>query len=89
MQLIKPDGTPITKWEEWTRPKRSYHWKPGRSAMELARAWFRDNCLSPPKEMIKLLSRHSRLTQLDFIIGIPELVTPLPEKGEGRNHDLA
>ena len=89
MKLTKPNGIPITRWEEWTRPKRNYQWKPGRSAMELAQAWFRDGYLSPPKEIMELLSKDSRLTQLKFILGIPELVTPLPEKGEGRNHDLA
>jgi hypothetical protein len=32
---------PIASWQDWTRPKRDYQWKAGRSAMELARSWFR------------------------------------------------
>jgi hypothetical protein len=88
VELSQPDGTPIKKWEEWTRPKRSYHWKPGRSAMELARAWFKHDRINIPKEVIGILSSHDRLKGFNFSKGIPEFVTPLPERGEGRNHDL-
>lgn len=30
----------INSMDDWTRPKKLEHWKAGRSAMELARAWF-------------------------------------------------
>jgi hypothetical protein len=33
-------GLPITDWRAWSRPEQDYRWVPGRSAMELARAWF-------------------------------------------------
>lgn len=89
IKLTKPDGTPITSWEEWTRPKKEIHWKAGRSAMELAKAWFRNDILSPPQELLSLLNSTDRLKGIDFISGVPELVTSLPERGEGRNHDLA
>ncbi len=88
MKLIRPDNSPIEKWEDWARPKREYQWKCGRSAMELAKAWFRDGRIAVPKELIELLAGHQRLSCLEFISGIPEKVTPLPERGEGRNHDL-
>lgn len=88
MKLFKPDRTSITKWDEWTRPKRDYQWKPGRSAMELAKAWFREDRPAIPAELLSLFAKHRRLEQLDILYGIPELVTPLPERGEGRNHDL-
>ena len=89
MNLTRADGTPINKWEDWTPPKHEKHWKSGRSAMELARAWFRvGQNAAPPEELIELLSSHERLTNLEFIQGTPELVTQLPQKGEGRNHDL-
>lgn len=89
MKLMLPNNTPMHKWEDWVRPKRDYQWKPGRSAMELAQAWFRDGHVGVPEELAELLSNHQRLSGLDFIVGFPELVTPLPEKGEGRNHDLS
>jgi len=66
-----------------------YHWKEGRSAMELAKSWFRNDALSPPQELSSLLHSHPRTNQIELTEGIPELVTPLPERGNGRNHDLA
>lgn len=87
--LTRPDGTPIMTWQEWTRPKKEYQWKPGRSAMELARSWFRNDVLSTPQELLSLLRSVPRLKDLQLTSGIPELVTSLPERGEGRNHDLA
>ncbi len=87
-QILCPDGTPIRAWAEWTRPKRGYQWKCGRSAMELARAWFPGDILTVPSESESVLLSHSRLEGLELIRAIPELVTALPERGEGRNHDL-
>ncbi len=89
LQLITPQGSPIIKYQEWTRPKKDYQWKEGRSAMELARSWFRHNHPQPPDEFVSLLHSSTRLESIHFTTGIPELVTALPERGEGRNHDLA
>jgi hypothetical protein len=86
--LTGRDGTLITKWEDWTRPKRDYQWAEGRSAMEVAKSWFRDETLSPPEELLRLLTSHERFADLHLTQGRPEFVTHLPEKGEGRNHDL-
>lgn len=88
LKLTRPDGTLITIYEDWTRPKKAYHWKDGRSAKELAKAWFRQGYLSPPDELMVLLHSEKRFHDLLLICGIPEHVTPLPVKGEGRNHDL-
>lgn len=89
LKLTRPDGTPITRWEEWTRPKRDYQWKEGRSAMELAKSWFRNGTPAPPQELLDLLNSHDRTKEIRFASGSPEKVTRLPERGEGRNHDLA
>lgn len=89
LKLITPKGTPITHYQEWTRPKKKYQWKAGRSAMELARSWFRHGQAEPPDELLSLLRSSTRLHNIQINTGIPELVTPLPERGEGRNHDLA
>jgi len=56
--------------------------------MELAKAWFPSGRLFAPPELMGILFSHSRLHGLKLIRGIPELVTSLPERGEGRNHDL-
>jgi hypothetical protein len=88
VKFSTPDEAPITRWEDWARPKRGYQWVPGRSAMELAKAWFTDGHLSAPQELTDLLHSHPRLNDLKLIRGVPELVTSLPVRGEGRNHDL-
>ena len=88
LKLTRPDGTPITKYEDWTPPMMAYHWKDDRSAKELAKAWFRPGQLLPPNEFMVLLLSEERFRSLQFICGIPEHVTPLPGRGKGRNHDL-
>ncbi len=89
LKLTIPQGKPIICYQEWARPKKSYQWKAGRSALELARSWFRQDHPSPPDEFLSLLHSSTRLHDIQIISGIPELVTRLPERGEGRNHDLA
>ena len=88
LTLSRLDGIPITHWQMWTRPKKEYQWEPERSAMELAKAWFRQSETSPPEELSQLLHSSERLMTLKFVRGIPERMTSLPERGEGRNHDL-
>jgi hypothetical protein len=41
-----------------------------------------------PREVADLLASHPRTAGLTLVEGIPEHVTSLPERGEGRNHDL-
>jgi hypothetical protein len=86
--LRNSNGQAIRRWEDWTRPKKSSHWQPGRSAMELARLWFQNGRLTCPKELTCLLQSHDRTRDFRLLDGKPEFVTPLPKRGEGRNHDL-
>ncbi len=79
---------PITALEGWTRPRSKHHWKPGRSAMELARAWLRDGPPACPAEVRALFDSHEATRGIVLKNGRPEHLTPLPERGEGRNHDL-
>jgi hypothetical protein len=82
-------GREITDWRSWTRPKQpDRHWRGGRSAMELSRAWFVSPVPVCPREITELLASHPRTADVTLLEGIPEHVTPLPERGEGRNHDL-
>jgi hypothetical protein len=41
-----------------------------------------------PREIADLLASHPCTAGLTLVKGIPEYVTTLPERGEGRNHDL-
>jgi len=81
-------GRLISDVDTWPRPKRDYQWKAGRSAMELARSWFRGETLACPSELLALLESHDLTRGCTLVGGQPEFVTPLPERGEGRNHDL-
>lgn len=82
------DGAAITDWREWTPPKDAKHWKAGRSAMELARAWFTSRTPQCPAEIEALLNKHSATSKITFVSGVPEAITGLPGGGGGRNHDL-
>lgn len=82
------DGGQITDWRAWKRPKKDYQWRAGRSAMELARAWFVSPLPLCPREIADLLASHPRTRGVTLVEGVPEYVTALPERGEGRNHDL-
>ena len=86
--ITGPGGVQIPDWRAWTRPKKEYQWRAGRSAMELARAWFVSPTPVCPREISDLLASHPRCAGLQLVEGLPEHVTPLPERGEGRNHDL-
>lgn len=88
MDLLKKNGEKIERWQDWEHPKKEYQWKEGRSAMELAKSWFRSSMAAPPEEIIQIISNHFQ-EEIEFIRVIPELSTPLPERGEGRNHDVA
>jgi hypothetical protein len=78
----------IRTWKDWARPKRDYQWRSGRSAMELARAWFTSSVPVMPIELRRLLDRSRVMKGFHADRGYPERITRLPESGEHRNHDL-
>jgi len=87
------DGTPIKSVNDWFKyapPKRGEEqWKDGRSAKELAKAWFRDGFARVPAELELLFRSHPITDSLVVEMGIPEKQTPLDDfKGETRNTDL-
>lgn len=56
--------------------------------MELARAWFTSPVPIVPAEVAELLASHNLTRGAVIEEAWPELKTPLPYPGEGRNHDL-
>lgn len=88
MELFDRKGRPIADWRMWTPPKDEKHWRCGRSAMELARTWFTAPAPTVPPEMSAILESRPETAGAVLEQGWPELQTLLPEKGEGRNHDL-
>lgn len=89
MDIRNSQGEAIRDWRDWTRPKdATKHWRAGRSALELARAWFTSEAPRIPAEVAQLLATSSLLDHLVIENGSPEAVTPLPHGREGRNHDL-
>jgi hypothetical protein len=85
---LKAGDRVITDWRRWPHPKRAYQWRSGRSAMELARAWFTSRTATCPPEVMALCDSHPLTSGTCLVEGRPEHVTALPERGEGRNHDL-
>lgn len=86
-------GSPIHSVEDWfclTPPKMGgKQWKDGRSAKELARAWFGTGSLRVPDELEALFGSHPFTKGLVIESGIPELVISLDNfRGETRNCDL-
>jgi hypothetical protein len=88
MKILNRSGEPILSIEQWTRPKKEHQWSEGRSAMELARAWCPASGPACPAAISELLASHAWTRELQLEEVRPEHVTPLPERGEGRNHDL-
>lgn len=89
LSLFNATSTLITAVDDWTRPKHVHHWKDGRSAKELAKAWCPGSGSPRCPEIVQaLLDTHPLSRGASLIEGRPEHVTPLPERGEGRNHDL-
>ena len=86
-------GKHIRSVKDWLRlapPKMGIrHWKNGRSAKELATAWFGTGKANMPKDLSKLLESHPLTANFFPELAVPEFVTRLDNfKGEHRNHDL-
>ena len=93
LRIQNSSGAPINSVEDWFRlapPKRGERqWKDGRSAKELAKAFFRDDSPRLPSELQALFAAHPATHELSVEIGIPEHVTRLDNlPGEHRNHDM-
>jgi len=92
---LHKDGLGIHSVDDWfllAPPKKGIkQWKDGRSAKELARAWF-PSAGQPniPNELIKLFNSHKDTEGATVDEGIPEHIVALDNfRGEQRNCDLA
>ena len=82
----------VEDWFQIAPPKKGIlQWKDGRSAKELAKAWFgRRDLPHPPVEFLRLLSPLANADQLEEAEGWPEHKVPIDDlPGEEPNIDLA
>jgi hypothetical protein len=80
----------IEEWKAFSPPaSQDLHWVDGRSAKELAKAWFNDTGKPKvPKELSLLFQSDSRTVYLVIESAVPECKTNLDTFGKGRVHDL-
>lgn len=93
LSILTCDGIQIRSVEDWStlaHPKGgSQHWKDGRSAKELAKAWFKTGRPEVPQELEALFKSCSSTKDLVIDVGIPEMKISLDNfRGETRNSDL-
>jgi hypothetical protein len=87
----KNDDAPVLTstdlWGKYAKPASPTHWKEGRSALELARAWT-STPGQMPHEVTSALA-DGPFADLQLAHGRAELKTPFPDGSAGpRNHDL-
>lgn len=93
MRIESKDGViaGIDDWYQFAHPKRTEHWKAGRSAFESARSWFgTDWKPAVPPEIASLLDSHDDTRGASITRVLPEhqvRFDSLP--GEPRNTDVA
>jgi F-box protein 18 (helicase) len=80
----------VNDWLLFSPPKMGRrHWKDGRSAKELAKAWLETGKPKMPRELKNILQSHPLTRNFIPDFAIPEYVTRLDKFfGEHRNHDL-
>jgi hypothetical protein len=86
-------GRAIRSVDEWLKlapPKKGLaHWKDGRSAKELAKAWLREPTPSPPSELSRLFASHPATQGMVIREAVAERRLRLDDfDGETRNTDL-
>jgi uncharacterized protein DUF6946 len=85
----------IESFEDWAayglpESRRALHWKDGRSALELGRAWTEPGYIRPPEAFQLLLDSNADLCGTRLLEGVVEHETGLPPLGSRgpRCHDL-
>lgn len=76
VRIISDSGREITSVEQWLEHAppagATRHWKDGRSAKELAKAWFRSGQPQVPREIFDLAMENGLETDVCKIRAIPE-----------------
>lgn len=81
----------VAQWLDIAPPREgAKQWKDGRSAKELARAWFRQPVAAVPEELRQLFETNAATRGLHVATALAEWTTTLgdDDEREGRNHDL-
>lgn len=80
----------VDDWFNLAPPKGGEsHWRDGKSAKELAKAWFRSGAPVEPAELRALLESHPATASAHVTRAKPEHETRFDDlPGGGRNHDL-
>lgn len=79
----------LQDWYSYAPPKSPSHWRAGRSAMELARAWLGNGDGSLPQEVGAILSAHAEFGRVVSWGAEPEARLHFDSfPGEPRNSDL-
>lgn len=80
----------VTAWFEAAPPKKgAAHWVDGRSAKELAKAWFRSGEAAVPQELAHLLLSSSVCSGASVTLALPEHKTHFDgHPGGPRHHDV-
>lgn len=80
----------LNEWLQYAPPaKGENHWKDGRSAKELAKAWMTNNGPKMPSDLSDLLLSLPDTLSFQPEWAVPEYETKLDEfRGTGRNHDM-
>jgi len=88
MEITGRNGHPITSVDEWHLhggPASATHWKPGRSAYELAADFTERDAERRLQELISLIEE---VDDLELLTGIAEKKTSFDARTGPRNHDL-
>lgn len=94
MEMMNNDGASILSVEDWLNlaPPQGgrKHWKDGRSAKELAKAWFKSGTCAIPEELSGLLDSNPITKGFVPELGVAELIVELDDckPGNTRNTDL-
>jgi hypothetical protein len=89
VKLANRKGLAIASLEDWAsfgKPASGDHWKPGRSAYELARDWTEADAADA---VVALLSLRPEFAEIELLDGVAEKRTQFDDDPHGpRNHDL-